>query len=152
MARWAIVIPLIAGGCAASPASELAQPPTWEPEGQTKCTAIANRLRPLIVEWPSADRLDLEARIRRGSVAVRYVGCRMEVLHRCTVPGQYKYAPTTRQEERVTLFTREVADDHIIYALFIAALQDYQRLNETFNRMISSLQVSAEATHESNTR
>ena len=56
----------------------------------------------------------------------------------------------TRQEERITVFTREVADDHIIYALFIAPEQDYERLNETFNRMISSLQVSDEATHESN--
>jgi len=56
-------------------------------------------------------------------------------------------SPVTRQEERVTLFTREVADDQIIYALFIAAERDYQRLNETFNRMISSLQVSAEPKH-----
>ena len=52
----------------------------------------------------------------------------------------------TRQEERVTLFTREVADDQIIYALFIAAERDYERLNETFNRMISSLTVSTAAT------
>lgn len=56
-------------------------------------------------------------------------------------------SPVTRQEERVTLFTREVADDHIVYALFIAAEQDYERLNETFSRMISTLQVDAEAAH-----
>jgi len=56
----------------------------------------------------------------------------------------------TRQQERITVFTREVADDHIIYALFVAPEQDYERLNETFNRMISSLDVSGEVTHESN--
>jgi len=61
-------------------------------------------------------------------------------------------SPVTRQEERITLFAREVADDHIIYALFIAAEQDYKRLNETFNRMITSLQVDTEAKHASNTR
>ena len=61
-------------------------------------------------------------------------------------------SPVTRQEERITLFTREVADDHIIYALFIAAERDYERLNETFNRMISSLEVSTHATHSSNAR
>ena len=61
-------------------------------------------------------------------------------------------SPVTRQEERVTLFTREVDDDHIIYALFIAAERDYERLNETFNRMISSLMVSTNATHRSNAR
>jgi len=59
-------------------------------------------------------------------------------------------SPVTRQEERVTLFTREVADDQIIYALFIAAERDYERLNETFNRMISSLTVSTNATRGSN--
>jgi hypothetical protein len=59
-------------------------------------------------------------------------------------------SPVTRQQERITLFTREVADDHIIYALFIAAERDYERLNETFNRMISSLEVSTHATHSSN--
>jgi Zn-dependent protease with chaperone function len=59
-------------------------------------------------------------------------------------------SPVTRQEERVTLFTREVADDQIIYALFIAAERDYERLSETFNRMISSLTVSTDATRDSN--
>jgi len=58
-------------------------------------------------------------------------------------------SPVTRQEERVTVFSREIPDDHVIYALFIAPEQDYQRLNETFNRMISSLRVSDESIHES---
>jgi beta-barrel assembly-enhancing protease len=61
-------------------------------------------------------------------------------------------SPVTKQEERITLFTRAVADDHIIYALFIAAERDYERLNETFNRMISSLKVSTHAAHSSNVR
>jgi hypothetical protein len=61
-------------------------------------------------------------------------------------------SPVTRQEERVTLFTREVADNHIIYALFIAAERDYERLNETFNRMISSLEVSDDGSHSGNAR
>jgi Zn-dependent protease with chaperone function len=60
-------------------------------------------------------------------------------------------SPVTRQEERITVFTRGIPDDHVIYALFIAAQRDYERLNETFNRMISSLRVSDEATHGSST-
>jgi hypothetical protein len=55
----------------------------------------------------------------------------------------------TRQEERVTAFTRELPDGHILYALFIAPGTNYAGLNETFNRMMSSLQVSDEATHRS---
>jgi outer membrane lipoprotein SlyB len=59
-------------------------------------------------------------------------------------------SPATREEERVTVFTREIPDEHVIYALFIAPEQDYDALNETFNRMISSLRVSDNATHSSN--
>jgi Zn-dependent protease with chaperone function len=58
----------------------------------------------------------------------------------------YGRSPATREEERVTLFSREISNDQIIYALFIAPRQDYDALNETFNRMISSLRVNDEAT------
>jgi Zn-dependent protease with chaperone function len=58
-------------------------------------------------------------------------------------------SPVTRQEERITVFTRGIPDDHVIYALFIAPQRDYDRLNETFNRMISSVRVSDERTHSS---
>ena len=58
-------------------------------------------------------------------------------------------SPVTRQQERVTVFAREIPDEHVIYALFIAAQQDYDRLNETFNRMISSVRVSDAQTHSS---
>jgi hypothetical protein len=58
-------------------------------------------------------------------------------------------SPVTRQDERVTVFSREIPDDHVVYALFVAPEQDYRQLNETFNRMISSLRVSNEPIHES---
>jgi predicted Zn-dependent protease len=53
----------------------------------------------------------------------------------------------TRAEERVTVFTRELPDDDVIYALFIAPGQDYGELRKTFDRMISSLQVNDAAAH-----
>jgi hypothetical protein len=55
----------------------------------------------------------------------------------------------TRKEERITVFTRESADNQIVYALFVAPQSEYARLNETFNRMISSLQVSDESNYDS---
>jgi hypothetical protein len=61
-------------------------------------------------------------------------------------------SPVTRREERVTVFSREIPDDHVIYALFIAPEQDYRQLNETFNRMISSLRVDDSSAHEFGTR
>jgi Zn-dependent protease with chaperone function len=56
-------------------------------------------------------------------------------------------SPVTGQEERVTVFARELADGHIAYALFIAPGRDYATLTGTFNRMIGSLQVNDSVAH-----
>lgn len=53
----------------------------------------------------------------------------------------------TGEEERVTVFTRALPDDHIVYALFIAPAQDYRALKETFARMMDSLRVNEGASH-----
>jgi hypothetical protein len=60
----------------------------------------------------------------------------------------YGNSPVTREEERVTVFTRELPDDDVIYALFIAPGQDYAELRKTFDRMISTLQVNDQAAHQ----
>jgi hypothetical protein len=54
----------------------------------------------------------------------------------------------TEREERVTLFTRELTDDDVIYALFIAPGQDYGELSKTFDRMIASLEVNDRPVHQ----
>ena len=56
-------------------------------------------------------------------------------------------SPVTRVEERVTVFTRELPDGHVIYALFIAPAQDYSALSNTFQSMVSSLRVNDNAAH-----
>jgi hypothetical protein len=53
----------------------------------------------------------------------------------------------TGDDERVTVFTRELPDDHIVYALFIAPGQDYGQLHGTFTRMMGSLRVNDDAKH-----
>jgi hypothetical protein len=77
--------------------------PQFSPEGQTKCGIVKSSTRPLIVEWPAADRAQLEAAAKRGIAAVRYSGCEMEVLPRCSVTGSYRFTPTTRKLERVAI-------------------------------------------------
>ncbi len=57
-------------------------------------------------------------------------------------------SPVTRQQERVTLFTRALPDEHVIYMLFIAPAADYDTLRPTFERMVSSLRVNTEAAHQ----
>ncbi len=59
--------------------------------------------KPLVVEWPAADRAALEARANRGLVAVRYEGCEMEILSGCEVDGSYEFVALNRKRERVSI-------------------------------------------------
>ena len=56
-------------------------------------------------------------------------------------------SPVTGREERITLFTRELPDGHIIYCLMIAPGDDYDELRPAFQRMIASLRVNDRAEH-----
>ena len=84
-------------------ASHLAKPPELSLKDQTKCGVMKSQAEPLIVEWPSASRAQLEAKTRRGAVVVHYVGCEMRVLAHCTAPGKYTYTGTTRKKDRVVM-------------------------------------------------
>jgi hypothetical protein len=82
-------------------AAHVASTPTYEPRDQAKCGVAKSAAHPLIVEWPSADRATLEAKAQSGVVAVRYVGCEMEVIHRCRLPGKYAYTAITPKHDTV---------------------------------------------------
>lgn len=96
----ATLLPSCAGGNAAS---QLAKGPEFQPKDQSKCGVTKSQAHPLIVEWPSADRQELESKVRGGVVAVRYRGCEMDVLERCSVPSKYGYLGTTRAQDRIVM-------------------------------------------------
>jgi hypothetical protein len=107
-------------------ASSLAKPPEFAPE-QAKCGVTKSQARPLVVEWASSDRLELETKARKGIVAVKYRGCDMDVLEQCTVPGNYRYTGGTRKEDRVVM---KDADD--LYAnLPVGALKLESKLQRS---------------------
>ena len=56
-------------------------------------------------------------------------------------------SPVTGEEERVTLFTRELPDGHVLYSLFIAPGRDAGAFSAAYDRMISTLRVNDEAAH-----
>jgi len=56
-------------------------------------------------------------------------------------------SPVTGADERVTVFTRELPDGHVLYVLFVAPAQDYSALSRTFQSMVSSLRVNDQAAH-----
>ena len=56
-------------------------------------------------------------------------------------------SPVTGADERVTVFTRELPDGHVLYVLFVAPAQDYNALSRTFQSMVSSLRVNDNSYH-----
>jgi hypothetical protein len=111
-ALLSVLSPVLAFGCTGStPAAQLAQAPTYHPAGG-KCSVAKSQAEPLIVEWSSVDRTKLEALARQGIVAVHYVGCEMQVLAACTVPGsKYKYIGTTIKHDE-----EHIRDENELYA------------------------------------
>lgn len=78
-------------------------PSLEEYSGQAKCGVKASSDKPLVIEWPAAERAALEARATRGLVAVRYSGCEMEVLTTCSATGTYEYLGLTQKTEGVRI-------------------------------------------------
>jgi hypothetical protein len=90
-----VLAPLTAAlACAAcSPAQQILKAPEYRPADQTKCHAGASPTTPLIVEWPSPARGELEAIVEEHKTVavVRYSGCEMCVLSDCRAPGKVSY-------------------------------------------------------------
>ncbi len=85
-------------------AEAVASAPSLEEfSGQAKCGVKKSSDKPLVIEWPAAERAALEARTTRGLVAVRYSGCEMEVLNTCSATGQYEYLGLTQKTEGVRI-------------------------------------------------
>jgi|GEM_PF-3288483 len=100
-----VLVSMIVACSGARPVARSTELPT---DKQMRCSISKSASRPLIVEWPSADRATLEARIRKGVVPVRYAGCEMEVLDQCILSGRYTYTALTKQHE--SLVVRDVDD------------------------------------------
>ncbi len=107
-----LLVGLLVSSCGGgNAASQLAKAPDYSPRDQTKCGVAKSQQRPLIVEWPSADRQELESKVHEGIVVVRYQGCEMDVLERCSVPAKYGYRGTTIAQDKVV-----VKDEDDLYA------------------------------------
>jgi hypothetical protein len=115
--------------CAPYDATVRHGPVSLDDARESRCSVVKDHSRPLIVEWPASARGDLEVRMRQGVVAVRYVGCAMEVLDRCTAGGTYRYVPFTPKEDR--LIIRDTKDLFANLPMGAAGLQaKLERLGE----------------------
>lgn len=75
--------------------------------GAGACHAEQGDTRPLLVEWPAADRAQLEAAANQGLVAVRYDGCQLQVLSRCELEGSYDYHALTAKRDQLRIRDRD---------------------------------------------
>ena len=55
--------------------------------------------------------------------------------------------PATGIPERVTVVTRQLSDEHLIYVLFIAPERDASRYSPVLNAMVNSMQINANRAH-----
>lgn len=58
-------------------------------------------------------------------------------------------SPVTGEDERVTAYTRELADGHVLYALCVAPTRAYSGLDAVCTRMVRTLIVNDDAAHRS---
>ena len=95
----------IATLCFASCLSGGSQPPLDASSiAGPRCQVTQSHTRPLIVEWPASDRMDLETMLHDGEgIVVRYSGCELELLRNCRAKGGYRYVAGTRQDEEVVI-------------------------------------------------
>lgn len=115
--------------CKAGVVGEAVRPP--DPTGTAaldgkaaKCRSTAGPAEPLVVDWKSDARTELELAMRGGVVVVGYDCERLVVLDRCRIDGSYTFAGVTRKEESVQIVNRDelAANVPLAKATFTAAL------------------------------
>lgn len=72
-------------------------------DDEVVCRDAGGYAEPLIVDWSSAGRLDLEATMASGVAVVAYDCHRLRLLNGCTIDGDYAFVGVTVKEETIQL-------------------------------------------------
>jgi hypothetical protein len=97
-----LVLSLSLLGCTGGRAGEFIepeQPKAADAMGELACQPTQERAEPLIVDWSSDDRSDLEIAMRDGLVVAAYDCNSFRVLEHCRVRGGYRFAGVGRKED-----------------------------------------------------
>lgn len=73
------------------------------PDAQARCQSAAASGSPLLTEWSSAEKANLQARLRAGGLAVEFTGCSMRPITSCNVRGSYRWQRTTPASEAIEI-------------------------------------------------
>jgi hypothetical protein len=108
----AALLAVTLAGCASAPRLDAKELSVSEAEGkQGACETALDRENPFIVEWPGTHKVELESISKRGLVAVRLQGCKLEVLPRCEAAGSYSYESVTPSRDKL-----EIKDDADLFS------------------------------------
>lgn len=77
------------------------------PDAQSRCQAAAASESPLITEWSSAEKANLQARLRSGGLVVEFSGCNMRPLTGCNLRGSYRWQRTTISSEAIQIRSQD---------------------------------------------
>lgn len=72
---------------------------------RVRLSMITRETAPLTVDWSFQYRKQLEARLKRGTVLVRFTNERLEFLPECKAPGKYEYVGVTPGREFVHAYS-----------------------------------------------
>lgn len=96
-------------GCGAGAIGQAVRPDeisanqAFDEDEAPSCVDVAAYGEPLIVDWRSKSRLDLELAMRSGVAVVSYDCHRFELLTDCQLKGSYSFAAVSRKEEVIQL-------------------------------------------------
>lgn len=71
--------------------------------GDAPCRDTGDKATPLVVDWESNDRMDVEAGMKHGLVVVQYSCSAFKVLPDCSLEGKYGYVGVTLKEDVVQI-------------------------------------------------
>ncbi len=96
---------LALGGCGGKTADVVRPdaPTATQAMGEIECAASERATSPLVVDWSSQQRLDLEVAMKSGTVALRYACDDVELLPDCTIPGAYAFVGVSTKQEVLTV-------------------------------------------------
>src|SRR6478735_5171274 len=88
-----------------------AQPPRAQapsaPDEASRCSLAARNESPLVTEWSSAEKANLQARLRSGALAVEFTGCSMRPILGCSLRGSYRWQRTTLASESIEIHNQD---------------------------------------------
>jgi TPR repeat protein len=101
-----VVVPSLVAACGTGAVAKTVQPNSpnaVEAMGEAQCRQAPTRGAPLIVDWSSHERANLEEAMSGGVAVVSFDCKKLEVLPECDVPGAYGYMGVTTKEDIVQL-------------------------------------------------